>query len=666
MNRFFGDRRRLLRLGALAFLVAWPWFGLPTSLLGNANTAGVYFLGAVSVVMLTGWVGQVSLAQASFVGVAAYVTAMATRGLDLAFPLNMAVGIVAAGGTAALLGLVALRVRGLYLAVATLIFAWVTDAYLFTASWMGGTGGSTSAPVRRVGREGGFPFIDFGNRRTFYYLVLATCAVAVFALVNVRDSKVGRAFFAVRGSEIAAASFGIDVVVTKLVAFAGAGTVAGLAGALLMVHQGSAVSDQFNLTASLFYLSVAVVGGLASVGGAVAASLVFAALNELFYRVDALAGYLDVVSALLLAAVLLAYPGGLAAFGRTLQERWRTHWPRIESELRPRVADMWNRVPEARREQLRRLVRRRVSDVPDSVRSAVQADVDVVATSAVAGAHRRNGVVRRRRRSTGRVDTPAVLEAERVTVQFGGLRAVDDVSLQVREGEIVGLIGPNGAGKTTLFNAISGLNQPTAGTVAIRGEDATSKRVHERARLGLARTFQVIQLFPQLDVFDNVLVGTHLQSNDNVLARTVLTKGAIEAELDAVRRVRDVVSWLGLWDIRHLTVAGLPFGTLRMVELARAIVTGAKVVMLDEPASGLDNRETDHLSDILRAIRLDFGVSLLVIEHDVRMVTALTDYMYVIDRGRLIAEGTPAEIQANETVIAAYLGTSAAPVEVLA
>ena len=652
MSRVFGDRRRLLRLGTLAFLVAWPWFGLPTSLLGNANTAGVYFLGGVSVVMLTGWVGQVSLAQASFVGVSAYITAMVTRGLELPFPFNLAVGILAAGAAAVLLGLVALRVRGLYLAVATLIFAWVTDAYLFTVSWMGGTGGSTSAPVRTVGTEGNFPFVDFGNRRTFYYLVLATCAMAVFALVNVRDSKIGRAFFAVRGSEVAAASFGIDVVRTKLVAFAGAGMVAGLAGSLLMVHQGSAVADQFDLTASLFYLSIAVVGGLASVGGAVAASIVFAALNELFYRVEALAGYLDVVSALLLAVVLLAYPGGLAAFGHTLRQQWRRHWPRVEAELRPRLAKLWERLPEDVRARVLRVVRRGRGE------PVVETTATTRATPITLDAIARNGTGRRRRRSAGRIDTASVLRAEHVTVQFGGLRAVDDVSLEVREGEIVGLIGPNGAGKTTLFNAVSGLNQPTSGTVAIQGQDVTGEKVHERAAHGLARTFQVIQLFPQLDVFDNLLVGTHLQSNDNVLSRVVLTKGAIEAELAAVRRVRDVVDLLGLHDVRHHAVAGLPFGTLRMVELARAVVTGAKVIMLDEPASGLDNRETDRLSDILRSIRADFGVSLLVIEHDVRMVTALTDYMYVIDRGRLIAEGTPAEIQRNETVIAAYLGTT--------
>jgi branched-chain amino acid transport system permease protein len=606
-------RRRALGLGAMALLVAWPWLDLPTSLLGNANTAGTYLLVAVSLVMLTGWVGQVSLAQASFVGVGAYVTAMVARGWHLVFPLDVIVGALAAAAAAAVLGLVALRVRGLYLAVATLIFAWVTDAYVFTATWMGGTGGSTSAPVSHIGRPGHFPYVDFGDRRTFYYVTLAACASAVFALLNLRDSKIGRAFFAVRGSEIAAASFGIDVVRTKLAAFALAGFISGVAGSLLIISQGSAVADQFNLSASLFFLSIAVVGGLSSLGGAVAASVLFAGLNELFFRVQALAGYLDVVSAGLLAGVLLVYPGGLAALGVA---------------LRARVAG-----------------RRAEEPVASSTRTS----------AAVGGAPATTAPAER-------ITTAPVLQAAGITVRFGGLTAVDDVSLEVRAGEIVGLIGPNGAGKTTLFNAISGLNRPTAGTVAIAGHDATALAVHERAGLGLARTFQVLQLFPQLNVFDNLLVGAHLKSRDGLLSRIALTRGAIEAELAATDRVREVIDMLDLHDVARDQVSGLPFGTLRMVELGRALVAEAPVIMLDEPASGLDNNETDALSAILRSLRAEFGVSLLVIEHDVRMVTALTDYMYVVDRGRLIAEGPPAAIQRDEAVIAAYLGTAAEPV----
>jgi branched-chain amino acid transport system ATP-binding protein len=258
-----------------------------------------------------------------------------------------------------------------------------------------------------------------------------------------------------------------------------------------------------------------------------------------------------------------------------------------------------------------------------------------------------------------REQRPVILAARDITVKFGGLTAVDNAHLEVRQGEIVGLIGPNGAGKTTLFNAVSGLNEPTDGRVELFGQDITSLAVHERARLGMGRTFQIIQLFPQLSVFENLLVATHLRNKTGLFRHLVASDVAVEAEREARQRARQVIGLLHLEEEADRPVTGLPFGMLRMVEIARALVTGAPFVMLDEPASGLDNAETDKLSDLLLWVRQSLGVSLLVIEHDVKMVTGLTDYMYVIERGRLIAEGTPAEVQRDEAVIAAYLGQPA-------
>ncbi|MDQ3757987.1 MAG: ABC transporter ATP-binding protein, partial [Actinomycetota bacterium] len=242
------------------------------------------------------------------------------------------------------------------------------------------------------------------------------------------------------------------------------------------------------------------------------------------------------------------------------------------------------------------------------------------------------------------------------TVRFGGLVAADDVSLEVREHEIVGLIGPNGAGKTTTFNAISGLNQPTSGSVRLFGAEATGLPVHVRATMGVGRTFQLIQLFPQLSVFDNLLVATHVHNDTGVLSHLVQAERASTAEAECRRRVRAVVEMLGLSEVAERRVAGLPFGVLRQVEIARALVTEAPFVMLDEPASGLDNAETDELAALLRFVRAELGVTLLLIEHDVKMVTSVSDYIYVLNRGRLLAEGTPAEVQRNPDVVAAYLG----------
>ena len=700
---------RVLRYAALAFLMVWPWYKGTFVLLGDANVALVYAIIAASLVLLTGWVGQISLAQAAFVGVAAFVTATAAGTLHLGFPLSTVVSAGAAAAAAALMGVVALRVRGLYLAVATLIFSWICDTYLFLTRWFSKGGGSVSVKNVTVGVQGTFPYFDLTNRRTFYFVGLAVTAMVLFALTNLRDSRTGRALFAVRGSEVAAASLGVNVTRYKLLAFSLSGLIAGIAGNLTALYQGSLVPVQFNFTTSFFYLAVVVIGGLRSLWGGVAAAVLFGALQEVFFRVTALNGYLDVVSALLLVVVLLAYPGGLAAVpdtARSLAARARARRSVVAPEdeaggpawatrsgtvppwalvgfpvLGPVIGWLVSRVRRSfgssrtaaagagRLLPLSLLgLEEDIDEAPSAEAEADLTDRGATTEPAAAGtgtagpdavpAPSPSPAPRRAKRAKPSADRgQALLEADGITVRFGGLVAVDDVTLAVHEGEITGLIGPNGAGKTTLFNAIAGLNSPTTGAVRIFGADATDLPVHVRAGLGVGRTFQAIQLLTDLTVFDNLLVATHLQNDTGFLAHMAVTRRALLAEQGCRQLVSRVVELLGLEDVADRKVAGLPFGTLRMVEVARALVTRAPLIMLDEPASGLDNNETERLAALLFYLRDSLGVSILLIEHDVHLVTQVCDYIYVIDRGQRIAAGPTADVQRDPRVIAAYLGT---------
>lgn len=595
-------------------LLAWPWIPLPSSmegladsLHGDAALAGIYTVVAVSLVVLTGWVGQISLAQGTFVGLSAFVTGIAVRDLGVPFPLNLPIAAAAAGLAALLLGLVALRVRGLYLAVATLIFGWMADSYLFKQTWLVGEGGSSAIGNTIVGRPGNFPSFDLTQRRIFYYVALAAAAIAIAAAANLRDSRTGRSMFAVRGSELAAASLGINVRRTKLAAFAMSGVLAGVAGNLIMIDQRTANADRFSFKASLLFLSIAAVGGLTRLGGAAAAAALFAGLNELFFRFEFLGGYLEIVSGgLLLAAVLVSSAPARARIAK-LTKRGDSH------DSAPQAMLSAPQLPE------------RASDSSDA------------STATLA------------------------LEVEHVTVQFGGLIALEDATLRVEQQQIVGLIGPNGAGKTTLFNAICGMNSPRAGSVALYGRNVDGLDVHERAAIGIGRTFQAIQLFKEASVHDNLMVATHLHGSTGMLSHMMITGKALRDEEAARERVRAASAICGLDQVLDAKAGDMPFGVLRMVEIARVLVTGSRLMLLDECASGLDERESDRLSELLLALRDGLGMSLLVVEHDVRFVTGLSDRIYVLDQGRMIASGTPAEVRRNPAVVAAYLGTTDEP-----
>ncbi|MBI3911118.1 MAG: ABC transporter ATP-binding protein [Armatimonadetes bacterium] len=250
----------------------------------------------------------------------------------------------------------------------------------------------------------------------------------------------------------------------------------------------------------------------------------------------------------------------------------------------------------------------------------------------------------------------AHLELDKATIRFGGLTAVSEVDLEVRPGELVGLIGPNGAGKTTVFNLITGVYAPSAGEIRFEGRPIQGLPPHRIAALGIARTFQNIHLFQSLSVLDNVRVGRHVRARSSLLQGLFLTRGSLgdEAEIEAAsRRLLNVFALEDEWNWR---AGSLPYGDQRRLEIARALATEPRLLLLDEPAAGTNPQEKDALMQLIRRVRTEFGVSVLLIEHDMQVVMGICERIYVLDYGKVIAVGRPEEIRNDPRVIEAYLG----------
>ena len=255
----------------------------------------------------------------------------------------------------------------------------------------------------------------------------------------------------------------------------------------------------------------------------------------------------------------------------------------------------------------------------------------------------------------------SVLEARGLSIRFGGVQANRDVSVKIQEHEIVGVIGPNGAGKTTLFNMITGFYTPDVGRVIFRGTDVTELGVHDRAKLGLGRTFQNVGLVKGATVRENMLTAQHLKASYGLVSGMLGTPAVTSSERQLRARADALADALGLGDLLDTQVAGLPYGTLKRVEIATVLATDPSVLLLDEPSSGMGPEEAHQLGDTLLELRRAFGLSIAMIEHHVPLVVRVCDYVYCLDFGQLLAEGLPQEVRNHPQVVAAYLGEDPAP-----
>lgn len=576
-----------------------------------------YAICGCSLTVLTGWAGQVSLGQMAFAGIGALLAASLRSGISLdigwhstriinahftgePFWVSIAISVVVCAALAVLLGVGSLRVRGLLLAVTTFAFALAAQQYIYRRPILNGHNDSVELFPR--GKLFG---LGFGTERSFYYVVLAILALTLWTVGRLRRSGVGRTMIAVRDNPDSASAYTVSPMRAKMQAFGLAGGLAGLGGALLagVVQQVPFTEEFFLVNDSLVLVSLVVIGGLGSTTGPVLGALWVIGLPAIAPS-NTLVPLLT--SSLGLLILLLYFPSGLVGVAHKVREAILTAAERRlpEEEAAPRI-------------------------VPATVRFR---PVDVVEMSG------------------------DVLVTHEVSVRFGGVAALSNVSIRIGAQEVVGLIGANGAGKSTLMNAIGGYVS-SSGRIDLLGQDVSHLPSSKRARQGLGRTFQAAKLFPELTVRETVQVALESRRRTGLLSTALAFPPAISRERAKRAEATEIIDFLGLGRYAEHYISDLSTGTRRIVELAGLIALSARVLCLDEPTAGVAQRETEAFGPLLLEIRREMQASMVVIEHDMPLVMGMSDRVYCLEAGTVIAEGLPDAVRNDPKVVASYLGT---------
>ena len=583
--------RRIALLVFVLALAVMPIAPVPEFWITQANYIGLYTLVVIGLVLLTGIAGLTSFGQAAFVGIGAYTAAYLTLTYAISPWLTVWIGLALTAVAALVLAWVTLRMSGHYLPLATIAWGLSLFYLLGNLDFLGKYDGLLGIPAIE------FFGIKLSTGRTFFYLLWVIVVLASIAVTHLLDSRAGRALRAVKGGTTMAEAMGVDTFRVKVTAFVLAALLASVSGWLFAHFQRTVNPSPFGLNMGIEYMFMSVLGGVGYVWGAlVGAGVVQILKDQLQVWLPRLMGtsgnYEVIVFGFLLVFVLQYARDGIWAF--------------VDAAL-PRV--------------------KRKVDWADAAPLPARA-----------------------RPPHGDV----VLDVRAARKEFGGLVAVNDVSFQVRAGEILGLIGPNGAGKSTTFNLVTGVLPATRGEVVLLGQRIDSLRSREIARLGVSRTFQHVKMIAAMTVLENVALGAHLRGRRGVPAAMLRTDRAEERRL--MKEAERQLDRIGIGALMHEQAGNLALGQQRLMEIARALAADPTLLLLDEPAAGLRLKEKEGLADVLRQLRGE-GLSILLVEHDMDLVMGLVDRVVVMEFGTKLIEGTPDEVQASPAVRAAYLGT---------